>query len=173
MFVVDRAKRIYNTIMPRYQELKWQGYTVRIAPPMGDLPRQLPLMPFFWDTDIKFDMIAEAPKDIPETTELFLKYKWELRDLDDKVIKHDQESYDFKALGGRRKHDAIKVGFLKPQQCYRLSIILTDIYGTTSESLPILTLTVKDRDEVYTQIFIALIAIIMGIILGFVLKGCS
>ena len=159
--------------MPRYRELEWEGYTIRIAPALRDLLRQLPLIPFFWDTDIHFDMIAESPKDIPETTELSLKYKWELRDLDDKVIKNGQGSYDFKSLGGRRKHHALKIGFLKPQQCYRLNIILTDIYGTTSESLPIATFTVKDRDEVFTQIFVALIAIIMGIILGFVLRGCS
>jgi len=157
--------------MPRYRELEWAGYTVRIAPPMRDLPRQLPLIPFFWDTDIHFDMIAESPKDIPETTELFLKYKWELRDLDDKVIKNGQDSYDFKSMGGRRKHLAVNIGFLKPQQCYRLSIILTDIYGTSSESLPILTFTVKDRDELNMQVLVALIAIVMGIILGLVLRG--
>ena len=130
-------------------------------------------MPFFWDVDIKFDMIAESPKDAPETTELFLKYIWELRDLDDTVIRKGEDSYDFGSHGGRRKHNALNIGFLKPQQCYRLNLTLTDLYGSSSESLPILTFTVKDRDEVYTQIFIALIVIIMGIILGFVLKGCS
>ena len=159
--------------MPRYRELEWEGYTIRIAPALRDLLRQLPLIPFFWDTDIHFDMIAESPKDIPETTELFLKYKWELRDLDDKVIKNDQDSYDFKSIEGRRKHLAVNIGFLKPQQCYRLNIILTDIYGTSSESLPILTFTVKDRDEVLTHVFISLITIIMGIIIGFLVRGCS
>lgn len=170
--MVDRAKRIYNIIMPRYRELEWQGYTVRIAPPMGDVSRQLPLMPFFWDTDIHFDMIAESPKDMPKTTELSLKYKWELLDLDDRVIRSGQNNYVFNPITSTRKHHAIEIGFLKPQQCYRLNITLTDIYGSTSEPLPILTFTVKDRDEVYMQIVVALVGIVVGIILGFVLKGC-
>lgn len=159
--------------MPRYGEVTWCGYRIRIFTEERDLFRLLPIVPFFWDTSINLDMVADPPKDVPQTTEVSLKYRWELNDLDDKLVRSGQDSYEFKSFLSRRKHHAIRIGFLRPQQCYRLNIILTDIYGTTSEPLQIASFTVKDRDEVYTQVFISLITILMGIIIGLLARGCS
>jgi len=156
--------------MPSYKTAEWSGYKVNVYAERRDIPRLLPLVPYFWDTDINLDMEAELPDDIPQAPKISLKYKWELHDLDNNVVRSGQDSYEF---GSGRKHRAIKIGFLKPQQCYRLNIVLTDIYGTTSEPLQIATFTVKDKDEFYTQVLLSLIAIIMGIIIGFVVRGCS
>jgi hypothetical protein len=168
-------KRIYNIPMPRYGRIEWDGYRVRIFVEEHEILRSLlaPIVPYFWDSNINLDMVANPPKNIQQTTRLSLRYKWELRDLDDKVVRSGQDSYEFESFMRRRKHGAIKIGFLKPQQCYRLNIILTDIYGNTSEPLQIASFTVKDRDEVYTQVFISLITITMGIIIGLLARGCS
>lgn len=164
--------------MPTYKKIRWNEYEVSIFVEERDIFRMLlsiiaPIAPYFWDTEINLDMAVDPPKNLEQIAGRTLDYKWELRDLDDKVIRSGQGNYDIKSLAGRRKHRAIKIGFLKPQQCYRLNIILTDIYGDTSEPLPIATFTIKDRDELYMQVLIALIAIVTGIILGFVIRGCS
>ena len=159
--------------MPRYREVKWSGYKVRIFAEERDISRFFPIVPYFWDTNINFDMVVDLPKDMQQLPNMSLKYKWELRDLDDKVVRSGQGSYEPQSFLDRRKHRAIMIGFLKPQQCYRLNIILTDIYGTTSEPIQIASFTIKDRDEVYTQVFISLITIIMGIIIGLLARGCS
>ena len=163
--------------MPTYKKIRWNEYTVRIFAEERDILRNLlsivaSIVPYFWETDIKLDMTVEPPKTIEQISGRSLQYKWELRDLDNKMIKSGQNSYEF-SLSGRRKHRAIEIGFLKPQQCYRLNIILTDIYGSTSEPLPIASFTIKDRDELNMQVLVALMAIVMGIILGLVLRGCT
>jgi hypothetical protein len=163
--------------MPTYKKIRWNGHKVSIFVEEGDTFRLLlsiiaPIVPYFWDTNINLDMAVEPPKNIEQIEGRSLQYKWELLDLDDKVIRSGQDSYDF-SLRGERKHRAIKIGFLKPQQCYRLNVILTDIYGNTSEPLQMATFTIKDRDELYMQVFIAILAIIMALILGFVVRGCS
>jgi hypothetical protein len=164
--------------MPKYRKIQWNGYKVNIYVDEQDKFRLMlsiiaPIVPYFWDTDINLDITVEPPEDIEQIAGRSLQYNWELRDLDGKVIRSGQDSYEFKSLAGGRKHRAIKIGFLKPQQCYQLYATFTDIYGTTSEPLQIATFTIKDRDELYMQLFIAIIAIIMALILGFVVKGCS
>jgi len=163
--------------VPTYRKILWNGYKVSIFVEERDTFRLLasliaPIVPYFWDTNINLDMAVAPPKNIEQIEGRSLQYKWELYDLNDKVIRSGQDNYDF-SLRGKRKHRAIKIGYLKPQQCYRLNIILTDIYGSASEPLQFATFTVKDRDELYMQVLVALIAIVMGIILGFVIRGCS
>jgi hypothetical protein len=159
--------------MPRYGKTKWSGYVVRLFAEEYDIFRLLPIVPYFWDSNINLDMVADPPKGSNKAVVSFLKYKWELRDLDDNVVKSGEDVYTFSHRGiNMRKHGAIRIGYLKPQQYYRLYIILTDVYGGTSASLLVASFTIKDRDEVYTQILISLVVIIMGIIIGFVAKGC-
>jgi hypothetical protein len=158
--------------MPSYGAIKWNGYRVRIFAEEHDILRVLPIVPYFWDININLDMVADLPKGSQKMAEMSLGYKWELRDLDDKVVRSGQDTYEFKTFVNKRKHRAVKIGFLKPQQYYRLNIILIDIYGNTSEPLPIASFTIKDRDEVYTQIFLSLITISMGIVIGLLARGC-
>jgi len=163
--------------MPTRKSVQWNGYAIHISAERRDIPRWLPfigpIVPYFWDTDINLDMVVYPPKSIERTAETTLQYKWELHDSDDKVVRGDEDSYSLKPSFGKRKLRAIRIGHLKPQQCYRLSIILTDIYGATSEPLEIATFTIKDRDELYMQMFITIFAIIMALIFGFLFRGCS
>jgi hypothetical protein len=161
--------------MPSFGKVKWEGYSIRVFETERDIYRLFPIIPYFWDTNINLDIVIDAPKKVRQATGTSLKYEWELLDLDDNVVRSGQGSYGFitGSFSSARKHDAIKIGYLKPQQCYRLEITLTDIHGNTSAPLQIATFTIKDRDELYMQLFIALIAIIMALILGFVVRGCS
>ena len=157
--------------MPRYGKVRWKGYVVRIFAYEYDIFRMLPITPYFWDSNISLDMVVDLPKDIERAYAPEFRYKWELHDLDGNVVKSGQDSYQFSRIN-LRKHNAIKIGYLKPQQCYRLNIIL-DVYGETSEPLTITSFTIKDRDELFTQILISLVVIIMGIVIGFIAKGCA
>jgi hypothetical protein len=164
--------------MPTYKKIQWNGYKVSIFVEERDTLRSFlslmaSILPYFWDTDINLDMMVSPPRNIQQIERRSLQYKWELRDLDDNVVRSGQDNYEFQSFLNRRKHRAIKIGFLKPQQGYRLNITITDIYGSISEPLQIASFTVKDRDEVYTQVFISLITILMGIIIGLLARGCS
>jgi hypothetical protein len=156
--------------MPKFRKVKWNGYSVLTYATEFDFFRLIPIVPYFWDSNINLDIVIEPPKkrsnDITAIT-----YKWELLNLDEQIIKSDKDSYNFNRLFMNvRKH--IKLGYLKPQQNYRLNIILTDVYGATSPSMTIVSLTIKDRDEIYTQLFLSIITIILGIIIGFMAMGC-
>jgi hypothetical protein len=159
--------------MPHFGKVKWRGYGIRVFESEWDVFRLFPIVPYFWDTNINLDIIVDASKETRQTLGTSLKYEWELLDLDDRVVRNGKGNYT--PVAGQfmswRKHNAIKIGYLKPQQCYRLEITLTDIYGSTSAPLQIATFTIKDRDELYMQLFVALIGIIIGIILGFVIRG--
>jgi len=160
--------------MPSYGTVKWEGYRVRVFADEWDILRASSLLPYFWDSKINLDMIIDAPKKIRRAIGTSVEYKWRLYDLDNNIIKSGQGSYSpvEGAFMCWRKNRAIQIGFLKPQQCYQLDITLTDCRGNISEPLQIATFTVKDKDEFKMQIFIGLVVIIMGIILGFLLKGC-
>jgi len=167
--------------MPTYQSIKWNGYNVYIYPDVQDALRRLPvvarIVPYFWENEINLDMVAYAPRGAPHGAQKPLRYKWELRDSDDKVIKSDQDSYEFqpliKSLTKIRKQRAIKVGFLKPQQCYRLNVTLTDSLGNTSESLPIAIFTIKDKDEFRMQMALVVFAVVMALIFSLLFRGCT
>jgi hypothetical protein len=163
--------------MPTYKTFQWNGYRVRIFPEERDTLRNLlflvgSIAPYFWDSDINMDMIIDVPKSIEQITGRELQYKWELSDSEDKIVKSNQDSYPL-SLASERKHRAIRLGSLKPQQCYRLNITITDIYGSTSEPFLVTAFSTKDRDAFKTQIFIGVIVIILGIIFGFIMRGCS
>lgn len=163
--------------MPTRKSVQWNGYEIQILAERRDVSRWLPfiapIVPYFWDTDISLDMIVDPPKNIERTTETTLQYQWELRDSDDNVVRSDKDSYPFRPSFGKRKLRAIRIGHLKPRQCYSLNIIVTDIYGATSEPLEIATFTIKDRDEFRMQVLIALIAVVAALVFSLLLRGCS
>ena len=164
--------------MPSYRKVEWNGYIVRLYPEERDVLRAVfflvpSIVPFFWDTSISLDMTITPPKNIRQIERSYVEYRWELHDLDNKVVESGRDTYEFQSYLKVRKHHAVRLGFLKPQQGYRLDVTLTDMYGTASNPLPSASFTVKDRDEVYTQVFISLITILMGIIIGLLVRGCS
>ena len=163
--------------MPSYKVVKWGGYKVRIFPEERDYLRNLLLLvgsiaPYFWDSDINMDMAIDIARNIERVKGRELRYEWELSDSDGKIVNSGQGNYPF-SLSGKRKHGAIRLGTLKPQQCYRVNITITDIYGSTSTPFLVTSFSTKDRDEFKTQIFLGVIVIILGIIIGFIIKGCS
>jgi hypothetical protein len=63
--------------------------------------------------------MVDKPKDYKNISSV--KYKWSLVDIDDKPIRNGEDDYEFKSLNRiTRKHKAIKIGYLKPHQYYKL-----------------------------------------------------
>ena len=172
--------------MPSLQHHEWEGHNIQVLPVTKDvriffLPR-LVLLPYFWDTEICFDLTTSLVKGSTDTDEMW-DYDWELCDLDDKIVKKSTGTINIlnKPVGkywGLTSHStthkdrAISLPLLHPHKEYILYITLSNSKGH-SEREKYATFTVKDRDEVYMQLFIALVVIFMGILIGVTSKGCG
>ena len=169
--------------MPKFRTHNWNGYNIRLFHNKENIRSILSTIPFFWDSEVVFDLGIGLPQGRKEKgIEDTWTYKWELCDLDDKLIKHDQNTVIVSKLGFRRylrgywpwgKDRAVVPGLLPPNRHYQLYMIFTGLYNGKSDRLLFATFTTKDRDEVYMQLFIALIVIIAGIFIGVISKGCS
>jgi hypothetical protein len=154
--------------MASFKQMQWNDYRIHLMPARKD-PRALlsSLLPYFWDTEIVFDMEVSPQK--RKRTDEVLKYQWELRDLDENILKRGYGDVDIPhtPLFGKkwiRKERAIALGNLHPHRFYKINITFSDLIQT-SELLLASTLSVKDRDEMYMQLFILLIGIGFAFIL--------
>ena len=68
------------------------------------------------------------------------------------------------------KLSAVKLGYLLPNKHYRLYIKLTSPLGEQNRYLGV-TFTIKDRDELYMQIFILIIALGFSFVLWMFERG--
>jgi hypothetical protein len=131
------------------------------------------LLPYFWDTEIVIDMEVKPTK--KKTTDDILKYQWELRDLDENIIKKGWGEVNIPhstILGKKPIHAerAITLGNLHPHRYYKIYITFSDSMQT-SERLLGGTLTVKDRDELYMQLVILLLGIGFAFVLLLIEMG--
>ena len=154
--------------MPFYGKFKVDRYSVRIF--SNETLRVLPIVPYFWDTNINLDLIVEPRKQHTGFKFDSVKYIWELVNIDGDVIKNGEGDYKFShsiGFGQPRKVRAIKIGYLRPHQQYILNLCLEDSLGQTPYR-PVASFTVKDRDELYMQTFIGIIVIAIGILIGLI-----
>lgn len=159
--------------MPTYGAVKWEGYRVRVFADEWDILRGTTFLPYFWDSRINLDMVVDASGETTRAIGASIGYKWKLCDLDDNVIRSGQGSYSpvRGAFWCWRKNRAIQIGCLRPHECYHLDITLTDCRGNTSEPRQIATFSIKDRDDFKMQVLVGAVVVILGIILGFLLRG--
>jgi hypothetical protein len=137
------------------------------------------LIPYFWDSDISFDIAVRIPaskKNIDETW----NYKWELRDLDGVLARQGKGEMQITKKGFRRKlifwnsgkRRAIVLNNLHPHREYLLYVrFLTGI--TQSDQLKLASLTVDDRGQWQMQMFLIVFSIIMALIMTALAKGCG
>jgi len=173
-------KRMLKGVGMKFNSKVWGGYELRVSPSEFDLLRVLSLLPspismftvpYFWDTDINLELLVKPTKDNKRASHRPWRYKWRLCDLDGNILNNKQGDgeYDLKApmvkrdKGGR---STLRLGYLKPYQHYDLRISFTDNEGQTSPQLSMATFTVKDRDEFQMLLFMGIVIIIVGIILG-------
>ena len=102
-------------------------------------------------------------------------YEWQLCDSEDNLLKPVvKDNVHVCNIGFRRKlrywssgkNGAIKLGYLSPNRHYRLCIILRNPYGGKEKYLAA-TFTIKDRDELYMQLLILIIALGFSFVLWF------
>lgn len=175
---------IWGGIMPKFRTHNWNGYNIRLFHNEQSIRSFLSVIPFFWDSEVVFDLGIGLPQGRKEKAiEDTWIYKWELCDLGDTLIKYaGQNTVKVSKLGFRRyltlywpwgKNRAVVLGLLPPNKHYQLYMTFTGLYSGKSDRLLFATFTTKDRDEVYMQLFIALIVVIAGIFIGVISKGCS
>jgi hypothetical protein len=150
-------------------ERKWNGYKVIVLPEEHERLRWIPilgrLIPYFWDTDIVFDLIVRLSTN--KTVDQ-VNYTWELRSLGEQEppVRNGSGVYHFEhrfRLFAHRNH--IELGSLKPHTQYRFIITLSDANNLVSKTLqPSVSFTIKDRDELYLQLLVALVAVGIGLL---------
>ena len=154
--------------MPHLKKIRWNDYKIQIQPAQRDKRSLLfiNLLPFFWDGEIRFDLVITPRSKMPDDT---WTYKWELRDLDNTVIKKGQDTIEISHMtllkDWVRKELAISLGYLHPNKHYNLFITFTNGLGLQSDRLPMAAFTVKDRDEYYMQLLILLVALGFGFLM--------
>lgn len=159
--------------MPNFKSPKWNNNTIKVRPPETDFLRSadlLHLIPYFWDTDISLDLMIQPSNPKSLKIEEEWEYRWELRNLDDEIIKNgigtiNMNPKQVKRNFWARKIRAIKLGYLKPGQQYVLYLYLIAGQFGRSEPLKMVTYTIKDRDEYYIQLLILIIGIGFAFIL--------
>jgi hypothetical protein len=152
--------------MPLFKEQRWNGYRIRTFPTDRDLIRSadfLRLIPYFWDTEISFDLKIQPPNHKTNIDEIW-EYEWELRDLDGNILKHNRGEIslipnEIKKTFWASAYRAMVLGNLRPHKEYLLYLALTSGEYGRSEPLKIITFTVKDRDEYYMQLLLLIIAV--------------
>ena len=102
------------------------------------------------------------------------EYRWELCDLDNKIIKENRGVINLNPQKIREKYwacaeRAISLGYLKPHQQYIVNLYLTSGEYGKSKAFQVASYTVKDRDEYNIQLLI----LIIGIGFAFILWALS
>jgi hypothetical protein len=158
-------------------------YTLRLS--MHGKRLYSPLMPYFWDNDIVFDLVCHLPPREEEGV-----YHWALVDLDGVVQKSGQGEFRFSRRGVTRrllpwgivKDNAISLGDLKPDKRYRLKLTLATRLGQKTQDYEPISLTIEDRDHFYLDIWrfvigaiiglvCSVIGAVVGFIIGYIMKG--
>ena len=150
---------------------KWNDYTLRLFNPEKNIRYLVEWIPYFWDNEVAFDLYVQIPK-YKRHIEEDWAYHWELRDLDDQIVKQGiqtkQGDGEFRVSnqGIRRKlatwnsgkTRAIVLGNLHPNRQYRIFLKVTSP-SEESREMQMASFTIKDRDELYMQLLILVFAL--------------
>lgn len=152
--------------MSKFHQMKYTNCIFKLAHYRKDIRDMIPVIPYFWDSEVTFDLLVNITKGERNLDE-YWDYEWQLCDLDDGLLKPVvRNQVHVCNIGLRRKLrkwssgrlGAVKLGYLSPNKHYRLYIKLTSPLGEQNKYLGA-TFTIKDRDELYMQIFILIIAL--------------
>lgn len=167
--------------MPNFKTPKWNGYEVRLAPFREDRRSKWLIFwfPYFWDSDCCFDMWVRQPKERRGEKDV-ISWAWQLKDLDDNVIKQGSGTLHLPKEGIRRflsywsgtKARAVPLGTLAPNRQYKVLLQLFSEGTTDNETFEMVTFTTKDRDEVYMQAFIAVFAVATAFAISILERAC-
>ncbi len=184
--------------MPSFISREWNGYKIRVIPNYEDKWRSFlwdtfrhELIPYLWGADISFDLKVKLPQHHDKTE--IIKYEWRLYTRDDKeVLKFDEGiicegiiqfsqtksewSFSKRVTGDvirlpdrrRRKLAAINLGCISITDQYKLKMRFSDKNGTTSSDMVMAEFTIKDRDDVYLQMWWILVGAGVAVVAGII-----
>ena len=176
-----------NKILPavlrkpmKFHSKTWDKYQIKIDHNADNI-RRLPLcgwIPYFWDTEAVFDMGIGASAATKGDGELW-RYTWELRDLDNNVVKQDSGEIRtaFKGIRGKLAYwnytkRAIVLGNLRPHREYLLYVkFITDI--KQSDELLLASFTIEDRGQRQMEAFFIIFSIFVALLFTALAKGCG
>ncbi len=72
--------------MPKFLAMNWDGKLFKLSQYRDDIRNMIPIIPYFWDSEVTFDLLVNIKKDKKKLDE-YWDYEWELCDLDDKQVK--------------------------------------------------------------------------------------
>lgn len=173
----------------KFHSKQWNGYRIKLEHDPDNMRRYFPfkLIPYFWDNELTFDMGVKISKNKGEVNEKW-GYEWELRDLDENVIKQGNNvkqgtgTIQVTNKGFRRKYvnewntleqRAIVLGTLHPHKEYKLYVNYKDNKEQSTGFILMVTLTVEDRTSYQMQLFLVLFAIFMTFLVGFLARSCE
>jgi hypothetical protein len=151
--------------MPSFCKRKiWGKYEV------GTIPENSMayVLPYFWDSEVYLGLeVKHLRRNLKDEV---LNCKWELCGIDDTVIKSAEVSFRTEVSRVRwgvpwtiKKH-TIPLGYLSPNKQYRVFVTFSQNDENPDREV-LATFTVKDRDEIKSQLFILLFGIVLTIIL--------
>ncbi len=171
----------------KFNTVKWNNYELKLFPYKKDL-RSIPFfswIPFFWDSDVAFDLGIRTPKTFSRINE-DCNYHWELRDLDGHVVTRDNRPIQGDDVvlitnnGFRRKFidwnsgkvRAVVLGNLHPHREYILCMkFRTSI--SESNTYQMASLTIDDRSTWQMQMFLILFSIVASLFFAGLFKSCG
>src|SRR3989337_1873761 len=73
--------------------LKWNNYEIKVKHSERNIRSGIPIIPYFWDSDVIFDLVARPLKGKKMPNDVW-NYFWELSDIEGHQIKNQHGSID-------------------------------------------------------------------------------
>ena len=175
---------LWESVVARFYTRYWNNNELKLSHSVRNSRRIFPLqiIPLFWDSEIVFELnIRNKGKQVIGDT---WTYHWELCSVyePDKIIKSDKRTVTIpdkgiakfiRNWGSWLGIGHIPLGYLIPNRNYSLYVNVTNKLGSKSDKLLVASFTIKDRDEVYMQIFLIIFSIVATLIFSALAKGCG
>lgn len=170
----------------KFNTIKWNNYEIRLLPYTNNIRNflLLSLIPYFWDSDVVFDLGIKVPKSQELNDDIH--YSWELRDLDGQIVMqgsvpkqgHDVASVTNKGfrrklvLWNSVKTRAVVLGNLHPHKEYLLYMKFRNDYSESNSNL-MASFTIEDRTNYEFQMFLILFTIFASLFIAAFLRSCG
>jgi hypothetical protein len=143
--------------MPSFKGKVWNNFRFSLVPNENDFFRTfIRWIPYFWDSDIVMDLIAEHKTGLfgifsrKKYTKETFSYKWELCDMNNNQISSNSGSFSILPLEHKadssRKTGIINLGVLNINR-YKVYLTVTNEKGESSPRMFLASFSIKDRED--------------------------
>jgi hypothetical protein len=172
----------------KFESVIWNGYFIRLFHDKNDIRSKFicGLIPYFWDSDITFEMKINPYKSKKPQNEEW-RYQWELQDLDGNIITQgDNKKCGSSGISIKNssllekvadwradKERAIDLGGLHPHKQYRLYVQFFADNILPSNKYLMASFDVDSRGNYQMQLFLILFTIFMSGLFALLAKACD